>query len=174
MNTELSELIAELVKQYSKTEVERWILNKITSSVECDGAGFARNIESTGMIYYTVTSGIYKDKVLPYLEKKGRVTEYVIGTKEPLIINSLKELPPGTRLRGKYEGERVMVIPLAPDTSITGDKPKVHGAAILARLDKDFTDEDYTPPDIIRRADRAMYMAKRLGKNRIFFYENLK
>ena len=33
-------------------------------------------------------------------------------------------------------------------------------------------DDILSSKDIIRRADRAMYMAKRLGKNRVFFYRD--
>ena len=139
----IRKLVEEFVRTHSKTEVEEWIVKQFEEKIPCVGSGFARNIESTGMIYYTVLRGIYQGKVLPYMKKEGRLVDYVIKTNKPFIFNSIANLPPGVELKGKQtDDDKYLLIPIGPKSDLIGRPPKVHGIVVLARRKTTFTQED--------------------------------
>jgi len=149
LETSIRNLVEQFVREYKKRDVEAWVLSRFAKEIPAIGGGYARNIETTGLIYYTAFSGIYKDKKLPYLRKENRIVNYAINNRTIVVINDIHHLPPGTEFKGKVEeGTKYMIVPITPDKDLIGDTPKVHGIVLLERQGEDFTDQD------LRRAEK--------------------
>ena len=152
LDTSIRHIVEEFIRRYTKSEAERWILDQFFGQIHADGGGYARNIESTGHIFYTAFTGIYQGKSLPYIEKSGRLTDYAIKNRTILVVNDIHNLPPGTSFKGEVkESERLMIIPIFVERSLIKDIPTVHGAVVLVRMNgKDFTNEEKAVAEKIR------------------------
>ena len=137
-------VIEEFVRKYTKGEVEQWILDRFAERIPADGGGYARNIESTGHIYYTAFSGIYQGKNLPYLEREGRLVDYAIKNRTIVVVNDIRQLPSGTSLKGNpTEDVKFMIIPIFVKRSVVKDHSPVHGVVVLIKIDgKIFSEEE--------------------------------
>jgi len=103
-----------------------------------------------------------------------------------LIGKVLKDSVRVTDMVGRYGGEEFIIVLPGTDTEKAEQIAERIRTNICKNIDQNFSitvsigvftlsgDDILSPKELIRRADKAMYMAKRLGKNRIFFYEDLK
>lgn len=101
-----------------------------------------------------------------------------------LIVKILKDSVRMTDMVGRYGGDEFIIVLPSTDAESSVQIAERIRANVNKHVDQGFSitvsigvctwagDDILSSKDIIRRADRAMYMAKRLGKNRVFFYRD--
>ncbi len=133
----------------NRTEVEEKTIDGILSHLPWASGGlFIRNVESTGLLYYTVKRGIFNDFPILYGYKKDTVVEYVLETGKPCIVNSFREIPCEKSflpfLPYLDMGYKLVIIPIRDTKNVLPPQMRP-GVIVIAHKDKDFTEEDLTP-----------------------------
>ena len=129
-----------------RTSAEDKVLSSIIEALPWSAGGiFIRNVESTGLLYFTVKKGMFSSFPIQYSFKRDTLIGKALEEKHIIVVNTFDDIPPGVSFLAFLPyidmGYKLAIVPLRP----TNNPLYPHiapGAIILARNDKDFAEED--------------------------------
>ncbi len=143
---DIKRFLCEIYYIKDRNEAERRVLGSILTRLAWTSGGlFIRNVQSTGLIYYTAKFGVFKDFPIRYSFLKGSILEEVLKKGNPCIINSFEEIPCDKSalpfLPYLDKGHHLMFIQIRQTDNILAPTG-VPGIIVLSRSDRPFKEED--------------------------------
>ncbi|GEM_PF-964253 len=141
------EFLYSIYRIKSKEEAERQTLLGVLRSLPYSVGGmFVRNVETTGLFYYTVKTGIFDDFPSLYTLKRNTLLEQVMNDGDIYFVNSFSDVKPETGSFLSFllyldKGYKMAIIPIRPTENQLAP-PLPPGLIIVARNDKPFQEED--------------------------------